>query len=130
MEDISAYDPGEAPDPTAWLSLGEWDRMALIDKWHQEAGEELPNRHLHAVVHCVVENQIAAATPAAAVEAMTRLRTEGLTRHDAIHAIGSVLARHLHSIVRSAGATKDSGAAYQADLQALTAQSWRALAKD
>jgi len=52
---------------------------------------------------------------------------EGLTRHDAIHAIGSVVAGHLFDILQ-ANQNDDAGASqahYYAAVERLTAASWR-----
>jgi hypothetical protein len=49
---------------------------------------------------------------------------EGLDRHDAIHAVGSVMARHMFDIVKH-GQSFDE-AAYAKDLDALSAEQWRA----
>ncbi len=56
MED---YDPLNAPDPDEWQSMDEDERITLVMEHHREAGVELPNEQVHAVVHVVVENQIA-----------------------------------------------------------------------
>ena len=55
---------------------------------------------------------------------------EGLDRHDAIHAIGSVRIGHINDLVRKAGlgdgkADGDSNDAYFSELERLTAKSWR-----
>ena len=54
----------------------------------------------HAALHAIVENQIALNLEPV-VRAMHRLRNEGLTRHDAVHAIGSVVAEHLFDILKT-----------------------------
>jgi hypothetical protein len=50
----------------------------------------LPNAQLHAVIHVVVENQLALGEEVV-VETLARLQREGLGRHDGVHAIGSFL---------------------------------------
>lgn len=50
----------------------------------------------------VAENQLAEAY-LLAVEALARLRRDGLSRHDAVHAIGSVLAEHLWTQTQGGG---------------------------
>ncbi len=54
---IRAYDALNAPDPGDWQSMDEDERMMLVMENHREAGVELPNEQVHAVVHVVVENQ-------------------------------------------------------------------------
>ncbi len=56
---MEAYDPLSAPDPDEWQSMDEDERMTLVMEHHRESGVELPNEQVHAVVHVVVENQIA-----------------------------------------------------------------------
>jgi hypothetical protein len=55
---------------------------------------------------------------------MARLTAEGLDRHDALHAIGSILAVEMSDIVKS-NRTHDPEA-YPRKLGAVTAASWRA----
>jgi hypothetical protein len=45
----------------------------------------------HAATHVVVENQAAMGDATAVPATLARLMREGLERHDAVHAIGSVL---------------------------------------
>ncbi|HEU4369559.1 MAG TPA: hypothetical protein VFV05_15160 [Methylomirabilota bacterium] len=54
---------------------------------------------------------------------MNRLIAEGLRRHDALHAIGSVVAAEMYDIVKSKR-THDPEA-YSRKLQHLTAAAWR-----
>ena len=117
---MDTYDPDTAPDPKAWLELSETERLLLVGDYHEQAGDELPNAQIHAAIHVVVENQLAEAY-APAVEALARLRREGLNRHDAVHAIGSVLAEHLWTRTQGSG----PGMVYEQELRTLTAQSWR-----
>ena len=88
---MEAYDPLNAPDPDEWQSMDEDERITLVMEHHRESGVELPNEQLHAVVHVVVENQIALGDEMSAQATLERLMREGLDRHDAIHAVGSVL---------------------------------------
>jgi hypothetical protein len=58
---------------------------------------------------------------------MNRLRKEGLTRHDSVHAIGSVVAEHLFDILKT---SKNDDAAvsqtrYYAAVERLSAANWR-----
>jgi hypothetical protein len=49
---------------------------------------------------------------------------EGLDRHEAIHAIASVLAEFMHDLVKKPEASGKSNQAYFAALQGLTAEGW------
>ena len=86
---------------------------------------QLPNAKIHAVTHVVVENQVllGGETPVAA--ALDRLMQEGLSRHDAIHAIGSVLAPVLFDILKEE-IRSDANLVYFQQLRELTAEGWLA----
>src|SRR6266702_762743 len=95
---MEAYNPENAPEPGSWLELDEQERIVLVEAWHRAAHIKLPNVTAHAALHIVVENQIAMNLEPV-VRAMHRLTKEGLTRHDAVHAISSVVATHLFDIL-------------------------------
>ena len=88
---MDAHDPLDAPDPDEWLPLNDHERLMLVIDHHRQAGVELPNERVHAVVHVVVENQIALDDEVPTRATLERLMREGLHWHDAIHAVGSVL---------------------------------------
>jgi hypothetical protein len=97
-----------------------------VSAYHRRKKVKLPNSRLHAVVHVVVENQIALGEETV-VNTLARLRAEGLSRHDALHAIGSVLAENMYELMQEdRGATDDPYRQYLERLQRLTAENWRA----
>ena len=53
------YDPEAAPDPEKWLALDETQQIELVSAYHRRLGAKLPNDHLHAAIHVIVENQLA-----------------------------------------------------------------------
>jgi len=123
---MEAYNPERGPEPESWLELDEQERILLIETWHRVARIKLPNVTAHAALHVIVENQIALDLEPV-VRAMDRLRKQGLTRHDAIHAIGSVVAENLFGILK-ADQNDDAAASqarYYAAVERLTAVSWR-----
>ncbi|MCX4150327.1 MULTISPECIES: hypothetical protein [Paraburkholderia] len=123
---MEAYNPERGPEPESWLELDEQERIFLIETWHRVARIKLPNVTAHAALHVIVENQIALDLEPV-VRAMDRLRKQGLTRHDAIHAIGSVVAENLFGILK-ADQNDDAAASqarYYAAVERLTAASWR-----
>ncbi|MCI0150785.1 hypothetical protein KNO81_33480 [Paraburkholderia sediminicola] len=123
---MEAYNPERGPEPESWLELDEQERILLIGTWHRVARIKLPNVTAHAALHVIVENQIALDLEPV-VRAMDRLRKQGLTRHDAIHAIGSVVAENLFGILK-ADQNDDAAASqarYCAAVERLTAESWR-----
>ncbi len=119
---MDPYDPDVAPDPAAWFELGEGDRLDLVTEYHAQAGEKLPKRRLHAVIHAIVENQLAM-DYRPAVEALAGLRAEGLGRHEAIHAIGAVLAGSIFTRFRGDVPAADEPD-YETELRALTVAVW------
>jgi hypothetical protein len=50
---------------------------------------------------------------------------EGIDRHEAIHAVASVLAEYMSDLVRSVPSRSDPSAPYYAALEKLTVKSWR-----
>jgi hypothetical protein len=129
---IREYDPFTEPDPEQWLALDEQERIDLVVEYHRRAGIRFAREKLHAVVHAVVESQIADAELPVRRTAQ-RLMSEGLDRHEAVHAIGSVLAGHINDLMRevkSGGRSldttsdRDPNEAYFAELEALTAEAW------
>jgi hypothetical protein len=117
------YDPDVAPDPAEWLATPEFDRLDLVRRHHKKAKCRAGNPKVHAAIHVVVENQLAEGHPDATA-AMARLLAEGLERHDALHAIGSVVTHEMFDIVKAN--RMHEPAEYARRLRGLTAASWRA----
>lgn len=122
---MKRYDPAVSPPPSEWLALDEEVRLLLVEHYHERAKIDLPNVKLHAVMHAIVENQLAESVPAV-VETFERLRTEGLARHEVLHAIGSVLAPLMVQLMNHDVSAADPNTVYFAKLRALTAARWRA----
>jgi hypothetical protein len=123
---MDSYNPEISPTATDWLGTNEGDRIELVSAYHRRKKIKLPNSQLHAVIHVVVENQIALGE-AIVVATLARLQGEGLSRHDALHAIGSVLAENMYELMQEGDTS--TGAPYQRYLeriQRLTAKNWRA----
>jgi hypothetical protein len=115
------YDPAEAPDPEKWNALNEAERLSDIESSHKK---NIPQLRLHAAIHLVVENQAALGDETPVRQTLDRLQEEGLDRHDAIHAIGSILAEHLHGIMTGT-ANDDANENYFSRIKQLTAEAWR-----
>ena len=118
-----AYDPLKPPSITDWTELDESERLDLVRAYHQRQADDLPNPDVHAVAHVIVENQAALADETPVASVMERLMQEGLDRHEAIHAIGSVLMGALHEAAQDDGEA-DLTSAYYRDLMQLTAEKW------
>jgi hypothetical protein len=123
---MNSYDPDTSPALADWLRTDEGERIELVSSYHRRKKIKLPNPQLHSVIHVVVENQLALAEEIV-VKTVARLQGEGLGRHDALHAIGSVLAEDLYMLMQERD--DSSGEIYQRylkRLQGLTAKNWRA----
>jgi Protein of unknown function (DUF1186)/SEC-C motif len=126
---IQDYDALIEPHPDDWLATDEQQRIDVIQRYHRREGIEVERAELHAVMHAVVENQIAEGDRLPVRRVLLRLMSEGLDRHDAIHAIGSVLAIHLNELARESTPPtrppdRDFNATYFSELEKLTAESW------
>lgn len=78
---------------------------------------------LHVALHVVVEQQLATGKPEAVTRTLARLVSQGLTRHQAIHAIASVTARELREAVEEQGGYDERR--YVNGLEELSAESWQ-----
>jgi hypothetical protein len=123
---MQRYNPLQAPDPKEWSAMDEQERMRLVEQFHRRAGIRLPNAKVHAVIHAVVETQIALGDELPVRRTLERLMSEGLDRHDALHAIGWVLTLHMNNLVSrpDAGSEADPNHAYYAALERLTVEDW------
>jgi hypothetical protein len=123
--EIDSYDPLTAPDAEQWLALDETERIQLALDFHARARVELPNAEAHAVLHAVVENQIALGDATPVRGKLRQLMAQGLDRHDAVHAIASVLVHYLSRLTRDPEAAGDVNAGYYSALKRLNARKWR-----
>ena len=125
MKYVKRYDPQHAPDPEGWLALDEAERTELVLQYHRRARVRVPNSRLHATIHVIVENQVALGDEIPVRRTLERLRAEGLDRHDAVHAIGSVTAKHIYDMLKEGPPAGDPNEPYWAELENLTAEGWR-----
>ena len=119
----SKYDPDRAQDEASWSARTEGERITLVQDHHRRAGVRLPNAKLHALTHVTVENQILLGDETPVAATLERLMREGLSRHDAIHAIGTVLAPVILGVVQGE-VVSDPNIPYFQGLGELTAKSW------
>ncbi len=123
------YDADRAPDPGTWQAEEEGARIAAVEQHHLAlaAGHPpTPNARLHATLHVVVENQLALDDPPEVRRALSRLMAGGLGRHDAIHALASVVADATYGALSR---KRFDPRAYARALDALTAEGWRRSAR-
>lgn len=121
---LTRYDPDRAPDPARWLAESEAQLIDIIQRCHRRQRIELPRPRIHAVLHMVVENQVAMGDEVAVAGTVERLVRDGLSRHEAIHAVMHVLLPFMARVAQ-AEAPFDTDAYNQA-LRELTEERWRA----
>jgi hypothetical protein len=122
-ERVKVYDPYVDPGPGEWLGNDEKKRLNLVLEYHRRDGFESPDERLHAAIHVVVEDQLSMGE-VVVVETMARLRAGGLNRHEAVHAIGTVLAELLVNVMSERTAQADIAESYTDALKALTPDAW------
>ena len=122
---MDQYDPLFAPDAEEWMAMDEGELIDLVHDYHRRARVRLPNARLHATIHVVVETQIAMGSELPTGRTVDRLQAEGLDRHEAIHAVGLVLAEHMIDLMKEETPGGDPNVAYGASLESLTAEGWR-----
>jgi hypothetical protein len=133
-EENGEYDPLVEPQADDWLATDEQRRLDLIEQYHRREGFDVERLAAHAAIHAAIENQIAEGDRYPVSRTLLRLMTEGLDRHEAIHAIGSVLAVHLNELMRehrSQNRSSDPQSlpefdndAYFSEVEKLTAEDW------
>ena len=123
---MDTYDPERAPVAAEWLALDESERIEIVKRFHGDAGMLLGDRRdlAHAGIHAAIEVQLAE-NDEPVVRALSRLMKQGLSRHDALHAIGSALAETMHEAMANTDEGDVLRARYYAALESLSAESWR-----
>ena len=121
---MTRHDPESAPESAVWLSLDERERIALIAAFHAATGIAPPNAQIHAALHAVVENQTAEEMTTVA-DTLARLCAGGLSRHEAVHAVGWVLVSHLTALMGRRRKGRAAADDYFRELRSLTAEGWR-----
>lgn len=118
------YDPEKPPIPSVWLGLDEAERIKLIQDYHEANQVPLSDVRAHSVFHAIVENQAAMTEDDTVRQALARLIREGLSRHDAVHAVATVLADHMHALHSDPGNTERNNQTYLDAVRELTAAAW------
>jgi hypothetical protein len=118
------YDPHKNPAPRKWLSLTEYERLDLVQAYHSVKRITVPSATLHATIHTIVENQVALGDQIPVKATLVRLMLQGLDRHDAVHAIGSVLATQMFDLLQPGEIQHDASDQYFQGLSKLSAASW------
>ena len=100
LDGVITYDAAEPPDAVRWLAEDDQVKASAVEVHHATLTDhvEAPNMTVHAMIHVIVENQLAGGDPPEVSATLERLISAGLTRHDAIHAVGSVVADALFDV--------------------------------
>jgi hypothetical protein len=123
------YRADRSPEPEFWERLSEDEQIDAIVSHHRIRSIKLPDQILHATAHLMVEQQLASGEAPHVVATCERLIREGLTRHDAIHAIAWVLTILINEA--AAGEIKENlKPVFEARLEQLTEESWYAAFED
>ncbi len=122
-----SYDASRQPDAREWLGTSETDLIEAVREYHRHLREphpELPEPQVHAAIHVIVENQVALGDETPVHGTIARLMAHGLSRHEALHAVGFVLASHMADLGRG-DLQGPADADYYRQLEELTPESWR-----
>ena len=110
---------GEAPDPIQAL------RQKILEE-HQSLphpGVAKQAMRAHLLIHELIEKQLLAGDPPEVRGVLERLISEGLSRHQAVHAMGSVMAKEAYLMMRDKRPLDRE--AYLGQLETLHAESVR-----
>lgn len=119
------YNPDVGPAPAVWVGMDEQERIQAVTDYHRRHRISVPNLTLHATLHVIVENQIALDDQTPALATLNRLVSQGLDRHDAIHAIAFVLSEFMVDVAAGDRLGSEGVEAYNRKLAQLTADWWR-----
>jgi hypothetical protein len=110
--------------PVGWLALDESERLLRVVTHHEKlpGHSGMPNPRLHASMHVIVENQLAAGDPPEVRATLERLLEGGCNRHEAIHALASVVAEDIFRALKEKRAWDRDHAL--ASLAALRPEGW------
>jgi len=117
------YNPESLSTSKGWLAIDELERLDLVIDFHKRHKIKLPNVRLHSLIHVMVENQLTEDIKEVK-DKMTELLSDGLSRHDAIHAIGSVLSTFFYEIIKGGKSSSDPNREYLEKLATLNANKW------
>ena len=118
------YEANDQPHSATWLELDETERVDAVMDYHRRA-KLIWKTSSFTMTHVVVENQVALGEATAVPATLNRLMHEGLDRHEAIHAVGSILMTIVFDVLQAPDAGGDINARYSRELAMLTAASWR-----
>ena len=119
------YTASRAPDSEEWLKLDESLRIDLVrESIGEDIEDDVPEdaEYLHAAIHVVVENQLAMGVDPVP-PTMAKLIRQGLSRHEALHAIGTIVSEDIFDLLQSNEKSWPESR-YRRRLEKLTAKRW------
>lgn len=120
---IGVYDVSRGPNAAEWLVLEESARIALVAEAHRRSRASVGgNEEAHASIHVVVEDRLAMGHTAV-VAAYDRCRAAGVDRHNAIHALASVVTNHMVAVLESHAGFDQATA--DRDFEAIDPERWK-----
>jgi hypothetical protein len=117
MTALFDYDPERPPDSRAWLTLELEERVRLVESYELSVAPKASAVETNPWLYVLVENYIAQGADHV-LKAMDRLQTQGLSRHEAVRAIASV-------VMNWERKSRDEGGELNAAINALSADTWR-----
>ena len=121
---ISDYDPEVEPEPKLWLEAEESERVDAVLDYCEANEADLPDVNIHAHIHMAVETQVAMGDEIPVAETFRRLMTDGLSRHETIHAVGWVLSQHIFDAVHNSTDGVELDMQYYEKLRKFTVAQW------
>jgi hypothetical protein len=103
------YDVANPPSPEDWLAMDEAARVEAVREAHHRTRSPVgQNATAHATIHVIVESRLAEGHTAV-VSTYDRFRAAGIDRHTTIHALASVVTRHMMAVLeQKAGFDQDA----------------------
>ncbi|WP_163373043.1 hypothetical protein [Endozoicomonas acroporae] len=120
------YNPDKPLNVSEWLVLDDEQRKILVSNFHLSTEEEFQDDGaltMLSYMHVVVENQIATNVDLVS-ETVTKLVRQGLSRHEALHAISAIIVEDIFDMLKG---TKSEFCPkkYRRKLEKITAKRWR-----
>jgi hypothetical protein len=121
---MDTYNPNKTVDSEIWLELDEGIRIQLVHDFHSELELEMTDDALrvHSSIHVIVENQLAMKVDFVP-ETLAKLTRQGLSRHEAIHAIGAIISEDIFDLMKG-NSEEFSPKKYRRKLEKITAKRW------
>ena len=76
-----------------------WERLDEVS--NEELERDGTNPVMHVLIHQIIENQIDGQSPPETAETLEQLQQQGLSRHEAVHKIGEVLASDMAEMMQT-----------------------------